>query len=419
MDAYWSPRNARGPTAPITAPPESPGGVSGTDQPTAYLFTWETNSAVALLAALLERDIRCFVAISGFKLAGQAHEPGTIVVPRESNPSDLGQKIKELAARAKVSVVAVASGLAEAGIDLGSNRVRFIRKPKVAIVMDRPVAETDYGALWFLFDQQIGMPFTAIAAEDLRGVELADYNVLIFPGDFGTGRGWSRYVDKRLAERIAAWIRNGGVAIGLRGGAVLATKNRAGWSSIGFHYVRDRDEQERIEEEREAQAAQRPGAPPPPPPAAERLSEKERADQAAKDLEKKLLPWAKKEIEDRKEEVPGTIMRLNVDSTHPLGFGYSAQVDILNRTSPILELTAKGDNVVSYPKENFKLSGYLSDENAKKLANTAYLLREPVGRGFVILYADSPIFRGFWDGTLRLFLNSVFFGQITNPYLRE
>jgi hypothetical protein len=47
------------------------------------------------------------------------------------------------------------------------------------------------------------------------------------------------------------------------------------------------------------------------------------------------------------------------------------------------------------------------------------LLREPVGRGFVILYADSPIFRGFWDGTLRLFLNSVFFGQIANPYLRE
>ncbi len=428
VEAYWSPKNAlpklrddaSGRRA-LTVAPEVAGGVSGSDRPTAYLFTWDTNGAVALLAALLESDARCYVAISGFKLAGREFEPGTIVVPRETNPPDLDQKIKELAAQAKVEVTAVASGLAEAGIDLGSNRVRFIRKPKVAIVMDRPVSETDYGALWFLFDQTIRMPFSAIPAEDLRGVELADYNVLIFPNDFGTGRGWSRYVDKRLAERIGGWVRSGGVVIGLRGGAVLATKNKAGWSSIGFHYVAEREEHERLEEEREAQAAAAPrpsvaAAPPSPP--AERPSEKEKIEQAAKELERKLLPWSKKEIEERKEEIPGTIMRLNLDHTHPLGFGYAGQVDVLNRTSPILELTAKGDNVVYYPKENFRLSGYLTEENAKKLANTAYLVREEVGRGFVILYADAPVFRGFWDGTVRLFMNSVFFGNIANPYLR-
>ncbi len=419
VEAYWSSKNARGERRAVTAAPEVAGGVSGSDHPTAYLLTWDTNGAVTLLAALLARDVRCYVAISGFKAAGREFEPGTIVIPRETNGRDLDQILKELATETKVDVIAVPSGLAEAGIDLGSNRVRFIRKPKVAIVMDRPVSETDYGALWFLFDQTIRMPFTAMPAEDLRGVELADYNVLIFPNDFGTGRGWSRYVDKKLAEKVGSWVRNGGVVIGIRGGAVLATKNKAGWSSIGFHYVSEREEQERIEEEKEAQAA---AAPRPPaaaaPPSAEKPSDKERAEQAAKELERKLLPWSKKEIEERKEEIPGTIMRLNLDNTHPLGFGYAGQVDILNRTSPILELTAKGDNVAYYPKENLKLSGYLTDENAKKLANTAYLVREQLGRGFVILYADSPIFRGFWDGTVRLFMNSVFFGNIDNPYLR-
>jgi len=422
VEAYWSQKKASGERRAVTVAPEAAGGVSGPDHATAYLFTWDTNGAAALLAALLERDVRCYVAIAGFKLAGQAFDPGTIIVPRETNLPDLDQKMKELSAQAKVDVMAASSGLADAGIDLGSNRMRFVRKPKVAIVMDRPVAETDYGALWFLFDQQLGMPFTAIAAEDLRGVELADYNVLIFPSDFGTGRGWSRYVDKKLAEKIGGWIRNGGVVVGMRGGAVLATKNKAGWSSIGFRYVRERDEQERLEEEKEAQAAAAPrpalaGAPPPPP--AEKPPEKDKAEQAAKELEKKLLPWSKKEIEERKEEIPGTIMRLNLDNTHPLGFGYAGQVDVLNRTSPILELTAKGDNVIYYPKENFKLSGYLTEDNARKLANTAYLVREQVGRGFVILYADSPVFRGFWEGTVRLFMNSVFFGNIANPYFRQ
>ena len=111
VEAYWSSKNVRGERRAVTAPPEAAGGVTGPDHPTAYLVPWDTNGAVALLAALLARDVRCYVAISGFKAAGREFEPGTIVIPRETNGRDLDQILKELAGETRVEVIAVPSGL--------------------------------------------------------------------------------------------------------------------------------------------------------------------------------------------------------------------------------------------------------------------------------------------------------------------
>jgi hypothetical protein len=69
-------------------------------------------------------------------------------------------------------------------------------------------------------------------------------------------------------------------------------------------------------------------------------------------------------------------------------------------------------------KDNLKLSGFLTAENEKKIAQSAYLLRERQGRGFVVLFADNPVFRGFWDGTTRLLLNAVYFGNVIDPSVR-
>jgi hypothetical protein len=72
----------------------------------------------------------------------------------------------------------------------------------------------------------------------------------------------------------------------------------------------------------------------------------------------------------------------------------------------MFELTDNGYNVGIYPKSP-RLSGYMSKENEKKLEGTAYLVHEQLGGGNIILFADDPNFRLFWDGLNRLFLNSV------------
>ena len=129
-----------------------------------------------------------------------------------------------------------------------------------------------------------------------------------------------------------------------------------------------------------------------------------------------VLQDAEREEAQRKEEIPGAILRATLDTTHPLGFGLDARLAVLNRTAPILELSADGENVIHYPKENLKVSGFITAESEAKLAQTAYLLRERKGQGFVILFADTPVFRGFWDSTSRLLINAIYFGAVSNPF---
>jgi len=240
---------------------------------------------------------------------------------------------------------------------------------------------------------------------------LSQYNVLILPPDSSDGRGYPRFLDKQLQEKLSAWVRAGGVLIGLRGGAVFATKKKAGLASITYRYVRREDEEERIEEER---AAEKPDQKPA---TEEKKAEEEKEKKPEEALARKLMPYGEREKALREEEIPGTILRATLDTTHPLGFGLEPRLAVLdNNTAPILELSDKGENVAYFPKEKLKVSGFLMPENEKKLAQTAYLVRERQGQGFVILFADTPVFRGFWDSTARLLVNAVFFGGVSNPY---
>src|SRR5262249_2194263 len=243
--------------------------------------------------------------------------------------------------------------------------------------------------------------------------DLRQYNTLILPDDQDSGKVYGNLIDKSATAKIAQWIREGGTLIGIKGGAVFATAKQSGLTSVTYKFIGQRDEEERIEREK-AQEKEKP-----PEPSAQAAQPSQQPQPPAKkpedELAEKLIPYADKEKKRMIETIPGTLMRIKIDKSHPLGIGYDDEIVVLNATSPILSLTAKGNNVAYYPKENFKLSGFLTPENEKKIAYSGYLIKESVGRGSVILYADDPNFRSFWEGTTRLFLNGVFFGAVVDP----
>ncbi|HXE75730.1 MAG TPA: M14 family metallopeptidase [Candidatus Xenobia bacterium] len=410
LETYASPRPVAAALRPQPMPPEyHRGGVDGTEQGAAYVFSWDSGCAARLLGYLLAEGIKSYVSLKPFKVGGRSYadsySAGSIIVPAEGNPPNLRARLDELAQRTTCPVYPLPTLRSDEGIDLGSNRVRFLRRPRVAVLTDTPTSPNDYGALWHYFEHDLDLPFTPLRVETLRNVDLRQYNVLILPSDFGDGRGYPRFIDKQLQQRLADWVRAGGVLIGLRGGAVFATKEKAGLASVTYRYVRREDEEARLEEERAAEK-EKPD---------QKLPEK-KEEKAEEDLERKLMPYAEREKAQREEEIPGTILSATLDTTHPLGFGLESRLAVLNNTAPILELSESGENVAYFPREKIKLSGFLMPENEKKLAQTAYLVRERQGQGFVILFADSPVFRGFWDSTARLLANAIFFGNVSNPY---
>ena len=57
-----------------------------------------------------------------------------------------------------------------------------------------------------------------------------------------------------------------------------------------------------------------------------------------------------------------------------------------------------------------RMSGLLWPEAADRLANAAYLTRESIGAGQLILFASDPNFRGAALGTSRIFANAIVLG---------
>jgi hypothetical protein len=59
---------------------------------------------------------------------------------------------------------------------------------------------------------------------------------------------------------------------------------------------------------------------------------------------------------------------------------------------------------------HLRMSGLLWPEATHRLANSAYVTRESVGRGQIILFATRPTFRAATLGPARMMLNAMIYG---------
>jgi glutamine amidotransferase-like uncharacterized protein len=105
---------------------------------------------------------------------------------------------------------------------------------------------------------------------------------------------------------------------------------------------------------------------------------------------------------------PGSVLRVEVETSHPLARGYGAQADAYFVNSAAFEVTdpAKARVVARYAgKEGVLRSGWLL--GADKLAGRAALVEATLGRGRVILFGFRPQHRGQTWGTFPFIFNAV------------
>ena len=354
----------------------------------AYLVPWNRTGAAKLLYELLAKGARVRVAKKPFVNSGIRFDRGTLVVPAVQpktfrSDTSLASLLDAWSRRLGLQVHAVPTGLSEKGPDLGSDAMPILRLPKIAVLTGSPASATCYGSIWFLLDSEVGIPFTALPVDAFRSVDLSRYDVLVFPDDYADGRRWKARLDSTGLARLRDWISAGGVFVGVKGGAALATQEVG--KLCQAHLFREKKAQKK----------------------------KGRPDGGAENPPKPLLRTVEqRRYERRLQRVPGSILRAVVDTTHVLTFGYGGDLMTLKTSGLLFARTARGDNVVVYPEEA-RVGGYVSKKSLKKTAGTPYLLLERRGRGRVVLFVDDPNFRLFWRGLTRLFLNALFFAQIS------
>ncbi len=365
-------------------------GIVGGKATYAYVIKSPANNGMKGLVDLLQNDFRVNVALKEFSIADQTFPRGSLIIPVAGNKPELDAALQTLAEKYNLTIYAANSGFTQSGITLGSDRVVRIRKPKIIVVTNTPAGTESYGAIWSMFDRQYGLDFVPMKLAQLRNTDLHDYTAIIFPDDNSDGSGYRSQLDSGAVQKIKTWIAAGGTFIGIEGGAAFASASVGRIASVKLK--EKKKEEKKPDEKKGPDANKKTGQT-----KEEKLSDEE--------LEKRMTV-EEKEKKKRLDEIPGTMMRVKIDSSHPIGFGYDGDAAVLKTSSTMFELSGNGYNVGIYTKSP-RLSGYISKENEKMLEETPFIVHEQLGSGNVILFADDPNFRLFFDGLNKLFLNSV------------
>ncbi|MGQ9618449.1 MAG: M14 family zinc carboxypeptidase [Candidatus Aminicenantia bacterium] len=108
---------------------------------------------------------------------------------------------------------------------------------------------------------------------------------------------------------------------------------------------------------------------------------------------------------------PGSLIKLEIDNTHPIGWGLPKRVACMFSNSRGFRTLIPSGHIerkviAEYPDEPLLLSGWiLGDENLRRLAA---IVDVKSGKGHIILFGFKVQFRAQTLGTFKLFFNSLF-----------
>ncbi|WP_282161436.1 M14 family zinc carboxypeptidase [Ulvibacterium marinum] len=339
----------------------------------AYIVDWDDYNAPALLNQLQHKGL---VVSSSFKpftakigSNGKKFNYGALVIPvslQKKSADEVYQLIQKAQQKFQVPVYGIPTGYNAKGIDLGSRNVKTLKTPKVAMLIGHGVRSYEAGEVWHLLDTRVGMPITKLPMRNFNRVNLDKYNLLVMVSG-------SYDLNQKQRDKIKDWVNKGNTLITIGTAAKWAIEKKL---------------------------------------VSEKLTKTETDSMAA--VERKPYVDAPENI--GKEQIGGVILKVDLDTTHPLGFGYrDQQIPVYKNNEVWLSPSKNAYATVAQYANEPHIDGFITQKNMEEfLKPSASLLVSKLGNGRVILFADNPNFRGSWYGTNRLFLNALFLGDKIN-----
>lgn len=453
VDAYWATTVPKGEWKPVNTQAKAASRVAGTAADGKARYGWiYSDPSMAATARLMALGIKVAIAREAFVYSGVRHEAGTLVIRRDDQGKLSDETLSALReATVGVDLIAVESARMEQGPDLGDREFPLLVAPSVAILTGPGFNGPNTGALWHLFDVEVGMPVTLLEFARPGGFDLAAYNVIVIADTMdraalvaGLKHGW--------LEKLKHWVHAGGTLIGLSGSALALAE-------AGFTTTRARSE---VLDQYPPLALGRPAAVAIDEDFARatgsaslqgtgdagsmRVAAKggDSSDQfrlpvisagarafVGESSPTYEFPSEPAAYDDWLAGVPrtgnvhcglgellrkylprGAYLRANLKPLHWLRYGVADRLPALFRESDALIAdSGKIDVVGRYaaPRE-LAMSGLVWPESVGYIAGTAYLVRERMGNGQTILFGNDPVFRGYSLGTQRLFVNAAILG---------
>ncbi|MDP4664861.1 MAG: M14 family metallopeptidase [Flavobacteriaceae bacterium] len=326
----------------------------------AYLFEWHDYYAPKLAYRLLSKGVRLKVGKSPFSQNDVNFDYGTIMIPAQNqsmSSEELFQIIDEALAGIPVQVFGVGTGLNK-GIDLGSGEFSTLKLPKIGLFVGAGVNPHDAGEMWHMLDQRFDIPISKLDVDDLSGMDLSRYNVLIASNMRGS-------LSEGAEKNLKSWIEDGGTLVAY--GSVLTWLAKKEWLNAKFKST----------------------------------------TQVAKNIS-----FDQKSNFQGAQVVGGAIFNSKIDRSHPINFGtLGNELPVFRNSTMFMEADKDSyNNPVQYTDSPL-LSGYISTTNLDSLKGTSAVKIQRLGRGRIVGIVNNTAFRAFWFGTNKLLLNSIFFRE--------
>jgi hypothetical protein len=367
--------------------------------------------SVAFAARLMEQDIQVRIIDKESILSNHNLSRGSITVIKMDNPQykDLLTVVRKAAEDLGISIVSIESGFgAEDLPDWGGRHFRLLNKPQIAILSHEGFNSYDVGTSWWSLDHHLGIRHSQLNSALISYGDLRRYNTIILPS--GTPD-----INNSSKEILINWVKQGGTLIANnRSTRLLASDNEFGDVKLLQQTFEDSNSYN-IDLMREIYSLK---------------DEIDKSDVNSNRVNFNInYPWESAKKTYTKDELQmrdkwqsllmpsGSMVAARSDQKHWLTFGTNELIPILYANNPILmtggnteapirigELI-KNDKVEEVrtinwsqlPKGfdlNVRMSGLVWPEASQRIANSAYLTREKIGKGQVILFSGEPNFRG-------------------------
>ncbi|MBN1388173.1 MAG: hypothetical protein JW965_06980, partial [Bacteroidales bacterium] len=333
-----------------------------------YIFNWSDYNAGKALYYLQERGIRTRAAWDEFTIHRIPEKTisftrGSVFIPvqyQDHGAAVVFEMVCEACDKSQLSIYAVNGSVTTEGPWLGNGSFRAINKPEVLMVTGDGISSSNAGALWHFFDTRLVMPVTKIKISQLSRIDLNDYTTFILPSGSYDG------LSENDISNINEWLRNGGNLIAV-GNAFRFLEN----SKIATV----------------------------------------KYDSRRPELADKRIDYDKISAESGKHSIGGIFCEADLDTSHPLGFGYDdRRITVYRNHTFFVDKDENPTSNVAIYTDNPVISGFCTDENVQKMKGSVSLLSLSQGRGHISIFIDDPVFRGCWYGTNKMLMNAVFFG---------
>lgn len=322
-------------------------------EPYALVLPWTNLNSVKTLNYLLDSGYSVSRTEKDINTDNQLIKAGSLVLLKSDNEEkSLLRAFQELGKKFETTCLALSTGWNPNGLELGTSYIKPIMKPRIGVLFNHQCSSLSLGEIWCFLDSEIGIDHQLIRESSEGGISLWNFDVIILPEGFASENN----------EKLKSFIQEGGICIVLGNAASNFMSEEYGMN---------------------------PGS------------------------TEKLLPpkalgnYGNLDRANLSETLVGAIYACEVDTTHPLAFGYQKEYFTLRLSAE--RFPFEGQIIQKVKETNAWISGFVGHKVKKEQLGAVTVGQKVFGEGSIVYFFDNPLFRGFWQNGKLQVANALYF----------